>query len=80
MKFPSKDVMWYAGKRKNPIAYSTIGDSDAISIINTPNKTPNELMVIMDSGKFIVNDEMKLVIQSYIDKGFGDVILKTREL
>lgn len=74
------DVLWYAGSRKRPIAYSTVADSDALSIINFPNRTPNDLMQILNSGRFIAVQEQKRIVQAYIDAGFGNEILKTREI
>jgi hypothetical protein len=72
------DVCWNVPNKKRPIAYSTVSDSAAISLINEPNKTPNELKIIFESGQYIVNPEMKKIIQTYIDKGYGDEILHTR--
>jgi hypothetical protein len=73
----SKDVYWYAAKYKRPIAYSTVADSEAISLINQPNMTANELMAEMTSGKWLVGSEMLKVIQAYIDKGLGDELITT---
>lgn len=72
------DVCWWSRKYKNPIAWSTVADSDAISLINEPNQTANDLMEILKSGKFLVNDDIIRIVQTYIDKGLGNEILITK--
>jgi hypothetical protein len=72
------DVCWYAKKYKNPIAYSTIAVSDAISLINQPYQTATDLMALLKSGKYLVSPDMIRVVQTFIDKGFGDEIFTTR--
>ena len=72
------DVIWFSNKRKKPVAYSTIADSDAIGIINQPHKTANDLMSVLKSGQYLVSEDMIRVVQSFIDSGFGEDILNTR--
>ena len=72
------DVCWWSRKHKSPIAWSTTADSDAISLINEPNQTANDLMKILKSGKFLVNDDMIRLVQAYVDKGLGDEVLATK--
>ena len=56
-----------------------MADSDAISLINTPNKTAKDLMAELQSGKYLVSGDMIRVVQAYLDKGLGDEIIRTRE-
>ena len=73
----SHDVYWYSPKYKKPIAYSTVADSDAISLINQPNHTAIELMKILKSRKYIVSQDIIKVVQAFIDKGLGSEMIKT---
>ncbi len=75
--WPCKDVCWFSVKYKKPVAYSTVADSDAISLINSPNKTAQDLMADLQSGKYLVSEDMIRVIQAYIDKGLGDEVIRT---
>lgn len=76
-KWPSKDVCWFSVKYKKPVAYSTVADSDAISLINTPNQTAANLMNILKSGRYLVSEDMIKVVQAYLDKGLGDEVIRT---
>lgn len=76
-KWASKDVSWFSVKYKQPVAYSTVADSDAISLINTPNQTAANLMNILKSGRYLVSDDMVKVVQAYIDKGLSDEVIQT---
>lgn len=68
------DVMWWAGKYKRPIAYSTIAASILIEAIYADGyKTPNEII-----KQITYDTEAKEVMQKYIDKGFGDTELNIR--
>ena len=73
----SKDVCWFSNKYKRPIAYSTVADSEALALINQPNKTASELMKILNSDQFLVSKEMKDVVQAFVDKGLGNEVLRT---
>lgn len=79
-KWASKDVAWFSNKYKAPIAYSTVADSDGISLINSPNLTANELMEVMRSGQYLVSEDMLKVVQAYLDKGLGDEVIRTRAI
>jgi hypothetical protein len=72
------DVQWYSLKYKRPIAYSTVSDSDSLAIINTPNKTANELMKELKSGRYIGVNELVKIVQAFIDVGEGGLVIKTR--
>lgn len=79
-KWCCKDVCWYSTKYKKPIAYSTVADSAAISLINQPNMTAFDLMNVLISGKYIVSLDMVKVVQAYIDRRLGEEILITLEV
>lgn len=80
MRKSKGSVLWFSKKYKKPITYSTVADSDAISIINQPHQTANDLMIILKSGKYLVSQDMIRVVQAFIDRGLGDEILVTREI
>lgn len=80
MKKRKGDVCWWGKGYKRPIAYSTVADSDTISLLNQPHRTPNELMKMLKSGDYLVSQEVIEVIQVYIDKGFGNEVLVTTTL
>ena len=77
MRKSKGDVYWFSKKYKNPIAYSTIADSDCLSLINEPNNTANDLMIILKSGQYLVSTDMIRIVQAFIDKGCGEEILET---
>jgi hypothetical protein len=80
MKKRKPAVSWYLPKKKNPIAYCHTADSEFISLINQPNKTPNELMQLFTKGTYLPSEDVITVLQAYIDKGHGDIILVTHPI
>ena len=61
------DVHWFVPGRKRPIAYSTKATSDLIGYLAADGLTFTEAHAAI---RF--DDEVKAVVQCYIDRGFGD--------
>lgn len=72
------DVSWWVDDKKKPIGYSTIADSDSIVEMNWPNKTPKKLLEYISENRFIVSPDVIKLLETYIEKGYGDKLLKTR--
>lgn len=66
---PKGDVSWFAGKRKKPIAYSTVASSDLIKLLfdEHPDATIQEVQ-----GMINFDEEAKQVLQKYMDLGYGN--------
>lgn len=76
----SHDVIWWSKKHKKPIAYSTKADSDAISLINEPNMTANDLLAKLTSGEFLVSKDCIAVIEEFVKRGLGNELIVTRDI
>ena len=75
----SSDVEWYIPKRKTPIATSTKATSDCLKyFVGSGFDTPNKIVGAIREGIFIGGQEEKLIMQAYIDKGYGDLELRIR--
>ncbi len=72
----SSDVFWYAPNRKHPIATSTIATKDTLKyFVESGYDTPNKMLKAIQNCVFLGGQEEKLIIQAYIDSGFGDLKL-----
>lgn len=71
MKKPKGDVAWYAPNKKKPIAYSTTATSELIVELAQQHET------IADVRNAINYDlDGELILQKYIDLGYGNVIAR----
>lgn len=71
---PKGDVEWCKPKSKinsRPIAYSPKSTSDLIVLLAEDGCTIQEL-----KDKINYDEEAKVIIQKYIDLGYGDLIAK----
>ncbi len=72
----SSDISWYAPKRKLPIATSTIATKDTLKyFVESGYDTPNKMLKAIRDGVFLGGQEEMLIIQAYINDGFGDLKL-----
>ena len=62
------DVEWHIPGRKTPIAYSTKATSDLIAVLAEQGGTIREVQ-----SRINYDQEAKVVLQAYIDRGYGDV-------
>ena len=62
------DVEWRSPGRKTPIAYSTKATSDLIAVLAEQGGTIREVQ-----SRINYDQEAKVVLQAYIDRGYGDV-------
>lgn len=70
----SADICWYVPNRKRPIATSTVTTKDTLKYFaECGYDTPNKMLQAIRAGTFIGGQEEKLIIQVYIDEGFGDM-------
>lgn len=69
-KWCSTDVYWYCDS-KRPIAYSTKGASDLITVLAEGGCTIKELRDLIN-----YDEEAKMVLDEYIQRGFGHCIAK----
>lgn len=75
----ASDVFWYAPKYKRPIATSTKVCGDIIDLlIEIGYNTPNKIIKAINNKKFIGCYEEKLIMEEYIKKGFGDLVLNKK--
>ena len=77
-------VMWFAPKRKKPIAYSTVAESETIGVyaeiltkIGVPT-TPNNLLKYFEEQRLIGLYTEKEVLHKYVQLGYGDEEMKFR--
>lgn len=66
------DVEWFIDGRKTPIAYSTKATSDLIVLLAQENETVQDVYNAVN-----YDTDAKKVLQSYIDRGYGERIART---
>lgn len=70
----SSDISWHVPKRKRPIATSTVATKDTLRYFaESGYDTPNKMLKAIQDGVFLGGHEERLIIQAYIDNGFGDL-------
>lgn len=69
---PKGDVLWYLPGRKKPIAYSTKAASDLIVALGEDGATIQEV-----HDRITYDREARAVLRKYIEKGLGDVAVKS---
>lgn len=75
----SSDIFWYVPKYKRPIATSTKVCRDSIKlIVDMGYTTPNKIVKAINDKIFIDRYEEKLIMEEYIRKGFGDLVLNVK--
>lgn len=75
----SSDVFWYAPDYKRRIATSTKACSDTIALmVCSGYDTPNKIVKAIENRVFIGGCEERLIIDEYIKKGFGDLVLNVK--
>ena len=72
----SSHVEWVVPDRKTSIATSTQATADSVDVfVKEGFDTPNKIMGAIRDGIFIGGYEAQLIMQAYIDKGYGDLVL-----
>lgn len=73
----SNAVGWYVPKRKTPLATSTVAASDTIKyvFIEAGYNTPNKIMEAIHNGLFLGGQEEEFILNSFINAGYGDMVL-----
>jgi len=70
----SSDVSWYAPHCRQPIATSTVATKDTLGyFFECGYNTPNKMLQAIQNHLFLGGCEELLIIQAYIDRGFGDL-------
>lgn len=73
------DIHWYTPKYKRPIATSTKACGDSIEVMTEKGyNTPNKIVKAINDKIFIGCYEEKLIMEEYIRKGFGDLVLNVK--
>lgn len=63
------DVCWFLPNRKRPFAYSTKAISDSIVVLSREYRTIQEVY-----DHYNLLDEGKEILNTYIEKGYGNVV------
>ena len=71
--FSASDVAWFAPKRKNPIAYSTTADSDAITLAAHECSGLINVIKHYDHGQILLSKESIEIIQILLSYGITNL-------
>lgn len=71
--FKSYDTAWFSNNRKKPIAWSTVADSNSITLLNQQYDGLINVITAYDNHQILLNKEELEIIQILISHGITNL-------